>query len=263
MTTDAAVPSLARMYDWLLGGSASHESDRAAVAALEQARSGAEISARANRAFLRSTVQRCLDAGIEQFVELGSGLPNMGHVHEAAPGARVVYVDVEPAALAAGLPMLADNPDVAMIEADLRDVDRVLTDPALTRLIDLSQPVALFLISVLHWLPRDQDPADVVAAYRDRLAPGSLIAVSHLAGLEGEPAPGADPGQEGTPSGWRLHVRSPAEVEAMFRGLHLMDPGLFDLLQSPFNAAAERPRLTSAHHQVIAGLGSVPADAGL
>ena len=144
--------------------------------------------ARLNRSFLRHAVQFMTDQGIDQFLDLGSGIPTVGNVHEIAqqanPDARVVYVDYEPVAYGAAHDMLADNPNATILHADLREPDVVLNHPDTRELLDFSRPVGLLIVGVLLFLSPQDRPAEVVAAYRDRLVPGSFLA--HLAGQPGE-----------------------------------------------------------------------------
>jgi hypothetical protein len=190
---DVNVPSLSRIYDHLLGGGHSFASDRAVADAAMALVPSYDVLVRESRAFVRRAVLHMLTAGIEQFLDLGAGLGGVRHVHELAqaeqPRARVVYVDRDPVAIAGlGLIVHADDPSTGVIEADLRHVDEVLDHAVTTRLLDLTRPVGVVAGSVLHCLPDTEDPAAALAAYHDRLAPGSLLAASHadgtLLGLE-------------------------------------------------------------------------------
>ncbi|WP_416974794.1 cytochrome P450 [Streptomyces sp. 4F14] len=234
MSTAAGVPSPARMYDWLLGGSQHRPCDRAAAEALEAARPGARASARANRAFLRGFVGHCLDRGVDQFLDLGSGLPTQGHVHQTAharaPRAPVVYVDHDPDTVRTAAALLADEPYAVMLEADLRDPAAVLTDPRLLALIDPGLPVALSLVSVLHLIPPEDSPGEIVAAFLDRLPPGSLLALTHLNA----------PATARVPTRPRLYDRTADEIRALFAGADLRPPGLTRLPGTPVLAGIAR-----------------------
>ncbi len=182
-STDIERPNAARMYDYLLGGSHNFAADRAAAEQLVRVMPEAVPLARENRDFLRRVVTALVASGIRQFLDLGSGIPTVGNVHEvvqkAVPDARVVYVDVEPVAAQHIRALVADRATVGAVQADLRDVDAVLGDPVTRGLLDLGQPVAVLLLAVLHFVPDSADPYGVVARYRDRCAPGSALAVSH------------------------------------------------------------------------------------
>ncbi|MEV5257604.1 SAM-dependent methyltransferase [Streptomyces anulatus] len=179
--TDRELASAARAYDYLLGGSHHFEADRALG---DQVLSvlPANIMARQNRDLLGRMVRHLIDAGVRQFVDLGSGLPVMGHVHEIARESgrtcRVVYVDNEPATIAhAGL-LLRGVPGTALVGADVRDPEAVLGADATRELIDFTEPVGLLMLGVTQFLHDEDDPWGLTARYRDALAPGSHLALS-------------------------------------------------------------------------------------
>jgi SAM-dependent methyltransferase len=231
---DLERPSAARVYDYYLGGAHNFAVDRELAEQATRLNPVVPLVARANRAFLRRAVRYLLNQGITQFLDLGSGVPTVGNVHEVAqqalPGARVVYVDNEAVAVAHSREMLADNPDAAILAADLRDPERVLGSPEVAGLLDLSQPLAVLLVSVLHFVPDDDDPAGVVAAYRDATAPGSHLVVSHGTW---------DRRQDLTEEVQRLYqrssnpvtLRSRQQVADLFAGYQLVDPGVVHLPQ--------------------------------
>ncbi|MGH3437260.1 MAG: SAM-dependent methyltransferase [Sciscionella sp.] len=181
---DLSIPNAARMYDYYLGGAHNFAVDR------EQAKRAITVipqivpGARANRAFLQRAVRYCLDRGIRQFLDLGSGIPTVGHVHELAarvdPPARVAYVDNEPVAVAHTTRMVADLPNVTMTQADLRHPDQVLRAPGVVDLLDFTQPVAVMLCAVLHFVADENEAVALVAGYRDACAPGSYLVASHV-----------------------------------------------------------------------------------
>ncbi len=184
-TIDATVPNVARVYDYMLGGKDNFPVDRAAaeqiLAAFPEAREGV----RQNRAFLGRVVEYLAgQAGIRQFLDIGAGLPTQKNVHEVAraitPDARVVYVDNDPVVCVHGRGLLEESDEVAMVEADLRQPDRILGDPTTRALIDFDQPVALLLVAILHFIPDEDDPFGVVARLRDAVAPGSYLVISHM-----------------------------------------------------------------------------------
>jgi SAM-dependent methyltransferase len=172
------------MYDYWLGGMSNTAADRTAADAIGTKYPSAPIAVRANRSFLRRAVRYLAEAGVDQFLDLGSGIPTVGNVHEIAqavnPAARVVYVDLEPVAVAASRKLLAENPNATIIRADLRDVGTILAGPDVRGLLDFDRPIAVLMVSVLHFVPDEDDPEGVVATYRDALAPGSHLVLSHV-----------------------------------------------------------------------------------
>ncbi|MCI2417900.1 SAM-dependent methyltransferase [Saccharopolyspora sp. K220] len=181
---DVTVPSVARIYDYLLGGAQNFAVDREFAERLIGAHPYARPMARLNRTFLREAVLLMIDSGIRQFLDLGSGIPTAGNVHEIAHEAdadsHVVYVDYEEVAVAHTEMLLADNDRAAMVHADACDVDRVLDAPQTKRLLDFSQPVGLLAVTLFHYVPPDRNPFQVMQRYRDVLAPGSFLAMTHL-----------------------------------------------------------------------------------
>ncbi|WP_063753675.1 SAM-dependent methyltransferase [Kutzneria sp. 744] len=180
---DTTRASAARIYDYLLGGSHNFAVDREAAEAVLAVLPEACTFARQNRAFLRRVVQYGIEHGIRQFLDLGSGLPTVGNVHETAqarvPDARVVYVDNEPVAVEHSLGILGDNPYATCIHADITDTQSVLTHPETLRLLDFTQPLMVLMCAVLHFVPDDRQPDRVVREYADALAPDSYLALTH------------------------------------------------------------------------------------
>ncbi|HVV24645.1 MAG TPA: SAM-dependent methyltransferase [Pseudonocardiaceae bacterium] len=233
---DVDRPSSARIYDYFLGGAHNFEVDRIAANELAKVHPAIGVGMRANRSYLRRAVNFLAQSGVDQFLDLGSGIPTVGNVHEIAqranPAARVAYVDIEPIAVTHSNTILADNERALAIRADLRDADQVLTDPDVTALLDLDRPVALILAGVLQYIADADDPAGMVSRYVDRLAPGSYVAMSHPSTdeLTQERAEGANRASSmydrtETP----FHYRTKAEFETFFRGLELVDPGVVHL----------------------------------
>jgi SAM-dependent methyltransferase len=228
---DIARPSIARMYDYLLGGSHNFAADR--LAADQALRHMPELVPvmHANRAFLRRAVRFLIAAGVRQFLDLGSGIPTVGNVHEVAhrddPEARVVYVDIDPVAVAHSQAILADHPGATAIQADLRDPRPLLAHPDLRTFLDLSEPVAVLLVAVLHFVP-DQ-PARLIGHFRDAIAPGSYLVISH-ASTEGQPPGGIEDARAVyARSAEPVIMRSRAEIAALFDGFTLVEPGLVRL----------------------------------
>ena len=171
-------PSIACVYDYLLGGSHNFAADQEAARGFLARWPDAPATMRANRAFLGRAVRHLAgQAGIRQFLDIGSGIPTMGNVHEiaqqAAPDTRVVYVDNDAVAVQHSRAILARNDNAIAIQADLRRPREILDDPQLQDLLDLSRPAALLLVAILHFFPDSDEPAALVAGLRDALAPGS------------------------------------------------------------------------------------------
>nr|WP_033332166.1 SAM-dependent methyltransferase [Actinomadura madurae] len=227
---DPGSPNVARMYDHWLGGKDNFAADREAAERVVEISAGRVVrGVRLNRAFLGRAVRDAAAAGIRQFLDLGSGLPTRENVHEAAalarPDARVVYVDNDPVVCAHGRALLAGTGDVGFAAADLRRPDDVLGDPAVRDLIDFSEPVALLLVSVLHFVADEDDPGALVARYRDALAPGSRLILSHLA-TDAFPDEMAEAEKVYEGASARLGARPRARIHTFFDGFELLRPGL-------------------------------------
>jgi S-adenosyl methyltransferase len=226
---DIETPSVARIYDYLLGGSHNFPADRAVAERAVAAWPDLPHLARANRAFLHRAVRHLTGAGIDQFLDLGAGIPTVGSVHDiaraAAPGARTVYVDLDPVAVAHGAILLQNEPGARIIQADLREPDTVLRHPALTGHLDLARPLAVLMISVLPWVPDDDDPAAIVARYRDASAAGSYLALSHGTGDFQPETTGrvADVYRQTSTPGT---FRSRAQIAALMAGYDPVEPGM-------------------------------------
>ncbi|MBT0771461.1 SAM-dependent methyltransferase [Kineosporia sp. J2-2] len=226
---DLDVPSPARVYDYLLGGAHNFAADRAfaeRVAAVIPTIAGA---AQTNRAFVQRAVTFMAGQGIDQFLDLGSGIPTVGHVHEIAralsPGSRVLYVDHDPVAVAHSELILRDVPGTAVLRADLRHPQNVLDSPELAGLLDLTRPVGILLASVLPFVPDHDRPHEAVARLRDAAAAGSFLAITHVV-----PEGDAD-GTHQAASLYRgasdsMAVRDREQVAAFFGDWTLAEPGL-------------------------------------
>ncbi len=229
---DTKRANAARIYDYLLGGSHNFLADQDVARALAAVEPNVRLFARANREFLGRAVRFLGEAGIRQFLDIGSGIPTEGNVHQVAqravPGTRVVYADIDPVAVAHSKTILARNENAAVIQADLRDPEKILTDPASERLIDFSQPAGLLLVSVLPFIADAEDPWHIVATLRDALAPGSYLVLCH----------GTDEGQPAMIQAMdkvynrnvaiRAGARSRADILRFFDGFRLVPPGLVD-----------------------------------
>lgn len=226
---DVDRPNAARMYDYALGGSHNFPADRAAAEALNRVYPAAPLVGQANRAFLRRAVRYCIDQGLSQFLDIGSGIATVGNVHESAhrldPQARVVYVDNDPVAVGTTQQLLAGEANAAIVHADLRSVDAVLKAPDVARLLDFSQPLALLMVAVLHYLPIEDDLLGIVGRYKSVLAPGSLFVVSHIT-WDPRPEVAAAIHRVFDEAGLVVAHRSRDEVAALFDGTELIEPGV-------------------------------------
>jgi SAM-dependent methyltransferase len=220
------------MYDYYLGGSHNFEVDREAARRAMEFMPGLPKIMQANRAFMRRAVRYAADQGISQFLDVGSGIPTFGNVHEVAqsarPGARVVYVDHDPVAVAHSEAVLEGNEDAGVVAADLRKPQEILSSPEVERLIDLNQPVALLLVAILHFVEDEDDPYRAVAELGEALAPGSLLVLTH-ASYEGIPLPPERAG--GAVDVYEdirnpLIMRSREEIARFFEGYDMVEPGL-------------------------------------
>ncbi|MFB7126256.1 SAM-dependent methyltransferase [Kitasatospora sp. NPDC056273] len=237
---DPNQPSVARMYDLLLGGHEGYESDRVGVERLLQVAPSSRTVALINRAFLMRVVEVLVrDYGVRQFIDFGSGLPTQRNVHQVAQGidaaCRVVYVDNDPMVLHTGRTLLAENDNTAIVWADMRDTDRIFSSPAVERLIKPDVPTAALFVSVLHCIPQagSVPPAEVVRRVRGRLPAGrpAYMAISQLvspdrAVRERITALMA----ELTRDAWG-EVRTAAEVTAYFEGMEILEPGVVEVSQ--------------------------------
>jgi hypothetical protein len=226
---DLSTPTIARAYDYLLGGAHNFAVDREFarewLAAIPELRE----MARANRAFLHRAVRFMLDAGIRQFLDIGSGIPTVGNVHEIAqriaPETKVVYVDIDPVAVVHSRQLLAGNDRATAIEEDLRRPGAVLNHPDTRALLDFERPVGLILAAVLMSVPDGDDPFGIVARLRDALPSGSYLAVSHVtADSRPEEVRAAEQVTKQTTS--PSTVRGRDEVRRFFTGFDLVQPGL-------------------------------------
>ncbi len=244
---DTAKPHSARMYDYYLGGKDHFAVDRQTAELAMQSWPAVRVAVRENRAFLGRAVRYLVtEAGIRQFLDIGTGLPSANNVHEVAqelaPESRIVYVDNDPIVLTHARALLASRPQgrTAYIEADLRRPQDILADPATRETLDFSQPVALMLVAILHFLPDEDDPAAAVRTLLDALPSGSFLVASHV-------TPEHDPeGVHGLERTYRAGgVACQARTVDQFAGLALpgldiVDPGL--VLVSEWRPSTSGPR---------------------
>jgi SAM-dependent methyltransferase len=229
---DVSVPNAARMYDYALGGCHNFAVDRDFTDRANAVMPGARLVAHANRAFLGRAVQWLVAAGVRQFLDIGSGIPTLGNVHEVAqeaePSSRVMYVDIDPVAVEHSRSILADNPRASVIEGDLRRPAEILYHPEVVELLDFSQPVAVLMIAVLHFVSDDDDPAGVIAQITDALVSGSHLALSHVAPVHEELQAIRQMYQRtATP----LHLRSVDQIASLMTGLQIVEPGIVSVAE--------------------------------
>jgi hypothetical protein len=247
---DTERANVARMYDYLLGGTHNFAADRDAARALTAIVPTARDAARANRAFLGRAVRFLADAGIRQFLDIGSGVPTQGNVHEVArevaPESRVVYVDTDPVAIAHSRSILAGDDTATIVEGDLREPEAILDHPGARRLIDFEEPVGLLLVAVVQFIRDEENPGDLVKRLTRPLVSGSCLTISHGT---------SDPQSASAVKAIRrLYTRASApaiprghaEISGFFDGFDLVDPGLVFVPQwrpdgpGPFTDEPER-----------------------
>jgi hypothetical protein len=230
---DTAVPNVARMYDFMLGGKDNYASDRDAMAKILEIAPETPQRARLNRAFLGRAVRYVAGQGVRQFLDVGAGLPTQDNVHQVAgavaPDTRTVYVDNDPVVLAHARALLATDQQAAVVAGDVRDPAGILGNSMVTKLLDFTRPVCVLLVAVLHFVPDSADPARIVAAFRDAIAPGSYLILSH-ATTEGAPPRELTRGSEAESVYDRasapLRLRDTRQVAPMLDGFSLVEPGL-------------------------------------
>lgn len=223
----------AGVYEWFLGGQYAQEADAQAAIASQRTFPLLSRTMQYNRQFLQRAVRFLVGQGIRQFLDLGSGYPSSGNVHEvaqeAAPGARVVYVDYEPDTVEVSRSILAGNPDATCVLADVRKPEEVLAQPQLRQLLDLDQPVGLLMIAVLHFMPETGEAARLVSRYLDPLAPGSYLAISHA--TVASPSQVREIQDEAAKVynhtvSESAYARTLPEIEQLFAGTTLVPPGV-------------------------------------
>jgi hypothetical protein len=257
-----ARPNIARIYDYLLGGKDNFEVDREVAAHLAEVQPLVVAGVRANRAFVRRATAFLAERGIAQFIDLGSGLPIGDNVHEVAqrvnPDTKVVYVDNDPIVLVHGQALLADNHRTIVIEGDIRKPEQILADRQVRGLIDIEQQVAVLCAAIMHFVSDTEDPARIVRTFREVMAPGSALVISHV----------VDDGDEqrdaATREGAAIYcettapfvLRSRAQVSAWFEGFTLVPPGLVeaDAWRRKGNGKARAP--------IVAGVGFLDPPGG-
>jgi len=260
---NTAKPHAARVYDFYLGGKDHFAADRETGQALMRVVPTIRAAARENRAFLGRAVRFLVaEAGIRQFLDIGTGLPSANNVHEVAqglaPSCRVVYVDNDPIVLAHARALLTSSPEgkTAYIHADLREPEKVLSDPATRATLDFSQPIALMLVAVLHFVPDEAQPRRIVDTLLGALPSGSYLVASHVT-AEHDPDTLAGAGRAYQERGLTGQIRTADEfAELAFRGLEMVDPGL--TLVSEWRPRGAGPRPMASEVNTYGGVARKP-----
>ncbi|MFI0348900.1 SAM-dependent methyltransferase [Actinomadura sp. 9N407] len=255
-------PHPARVYDYWLGGKDNFAADREQGDRMLKINPFISDSVRANRAFLRRVVGRLVqETGIRQFLDIGSGLPTQDNVHlvaqRIAPETRVVYVDNDPIVLAHGRALLqgASQGRTEVVQGDLRDPDGILGDPQVRGALDFDRPMAVLINAVLHFVGDDEDPAGIVARYRDAVVPGSHMLIAHASWDLHPPESVEAAKREMQNVPFTTRFRSHEEILALFEGLELLDPGLVQICGwHPDGPIPVEHRTTN----LFGGLGRVP-----
>lgn len=221
-------PSDARVYDYFLGGSSNFAVDREFARKAHEIFPGIREYARLNRLFLQRVVRFYAEQGIRQFLDIGSGIPTVGAVHEIAqqiaPESRVVYVDNEAIAIAHSQLVLHDNPSATIVQGDLRTPDELLRTPELTALIDPVEPVGVLMLSMLHFVTDDHELANLLDRYRQLVAPGSYLALSHGTNDDHSQVSALADLYENTTQPVKL--RDQNQLRELLAGFEILDPGI-------------------------------------
>ncbi|MYW04049.1 SAM-dependent methyltransferase [Streptomyces sp. SID3343] len=256
---DVNVPSVARIYDFLIGGKDNYAADREVARKLVEVVPGLETDSAAHRAILHRGVRFLVEQGVRQFVDLGSGLPTAQNTHQVAQGiapeTNVVYVDNDPIVLAHGRALLAENNRTTVITADLREPKSVLEHPDLLRLIDFDEPIGLMLLGVIHHINDDEDPAGLLRTYLDALPSGSWLFLTHFlhSGPESEKLERV---MQGSHSSGRFRERD--EIAAYFEGLETVDPGLVHIAMWRPEEPVDEASLTVEQRLVVGAIARKP-----
>jgi SAM-dependent methyltransferase len=263
---DVSKPNIARVYDAFLDGKDNFAADRAVVELTLQIAPDAAVGAKANRAFLRRVVRYLAGpAGIAQFLDIGSGLPSQGNVHEIAcevnPDTRVVYIDNDPVVLTHARALLGAAPSVRVVTADVRRPAGILDSTQIRECIDFSRPVGLLLFAILHHIRDEEDPADIVAQFRDAAAPGSYLAISSFR----MPGPEHPKDQAKTRAVQELFNarlgtglwREQEEILQWFGDWDLLEPGLVPLPEWRPDVNG-KPRRNSTYYGFVGGVARKP-----
>jgi len=255
-------PNAARIYDYFLGGYHNFEADRIVAGRILTTFPDMRLRAYANRAFLRRAVNFLVGEGIDQFLDIGSGIPTIGNVHEVAqnanPASRIVYVDIDPVAVAHSRAILTDNPRATAIGGDIGQPEQILDHPEVRNLLDFNWPMAILLLTVLEYILDGNHAGRAVRILRDALVPGSYVAISHSS-LDDCPRDILEPiAKYFTETATDAGERSYAEIRQFFDGLELVEPGLVRSPlwrpEGPNDVLLDRPERALA----FAGIGRKP-----
>ncbi len=244
-------PNIARMYDYYLGGGHNFAVDREAAQRMVDLFPDLPRITQANRAFLRRAVAFMAEQGIDQFLDIGSGIPTAGNVHQVAqaanPAARVVYVDIDPVAVTHSRNLLRDNPRAGVVLADARATEQILANPVVEQLIDLARPVGVLIMGVLHFFPDDEDACGVTQRLYERVPSGSYLALSHATTERITDDMRREVDLEYSRTTSPMVFRRREEIRRLFAGFELVEPGLVYVPEwrpegpeEPFYAEPER-----------------------
>jgi hypothetical protein len=249
------------MYDYFLGGFHNFAIDRVAAERVLAVEPDFALLLRANRAFLRRAVTFAVNQGVRQFLDLGAGIPTVGSVHEIAqsidPASRVVYVDNDPIAVALSQDILANTPDAVTIQADVKRPDDILRNADCSRMLELNRPVAVLLVAFLHLVPDDAEALRIVRFFRDTIASGSYIAITHATGTF-TPERSARTNTVYNQATSPVTLRTLEQMQEFFDGLELVEPGIVPTPswrpESSYDLFASEPE----RGQAFAGVGRKP-----
>ena len=251
---DITVPNVARIYDFFLGGKDNFEADRRAAAELTKLIPDSALACRQNRSFLGCVVEYLARAGIRQFLDIGCGLPTAGNVHEiaqaVAPDARIVYVDYDPVVVLHSQVLLEKKPKgVAVAAADLRNPQSITDDPRVQEMIDFSEPVAVLLLAVMHFIGDAERPDEIAGHFKDVMAPGSYLALSHITDEDVQPEHSLAARRVYQRASAPVVPRSRSRIMQFFDGLQIISPGVVDIGSWPGHS----PRITPATRRLFYG----------
>jgi SAM-dependent methyltransferase len=227
---DVTVPNAARIYDYAIGGVHNFAVDREFWRQTERVMPDAALVGRANRAFLGRAVRYLAGAGITQFLDIGSGIPTLGNVHEAAQGvnpqARVMYVDIDPVAVRQSQSILGDNPYASVVQADLRRPDEILNHDEVQRLLDFAEPIAVLTVAVLHFIPDSDEPDKIIRRIADAVVSGSHLVLSHFAPDESRRDAQAGAAKMYERTSTPVLMRTRAQLAALLGPFEPVEPGI-------------------------------------